>query len=88
LEVQGSRQTVTVKGDAIWQAMGGLRSSLFSIRYKLAADGKVEWVIFQGAGPGHGIGMDQHGAAGMASTGIDAETILRHYYARAVPDKL
>ncbi|MDR1142742.1 MAG: SpoIID/LytB domain-containing protein [Spirochaetaceae bacterium] len=88
LEVQGSRGTVTVKGDAIWNAMGSLRSSLFTIRYKLARNGSVEYVVFQGAGYGHGIGLDQHGAAGMASVGFSAEDILRHYYPRAALDKL
>ncbi|MDR1308071.1 MAG: SpoIID/LytB domain-containing protein [Treponema sp.] len=88
LEVRGSRGTVMVKGDAIWNAMGSLRSSLFTIRYKLARNGSVEYVVFQGAGYGHGIGLDQHGAAGMASVGFSAEDILRHYYPRAALDKL
>jgi SpoIID/LytB domain protein len=88
LEVRGSRRSVTVKGDAIWNAMGSLRSSLFTIRYKLAKDGTVEYFIFQGAGYGHGIGLDQHGAAGMASVGFSAEDILRHYYPRAAMGRL
>jgi SpoIID/LytB domain protein len=88
LEVRGSKGTVMVKGDAIWNAMGSLRSSLFTIRYKLAKNGSVEYVVFQGAGYGHGIGLDQHGAAGMASVGFTAEDILRHYYPRAAMDRL
>jgi SpoIID/LytB domain protein len=87
LEVQGSQKTVRVKGDAIWNTMGGLRSSLFTIRYKFSK-GKIEYFIFQGAGHGHGIGMDQHGAAGMASAGISAAEILRHYYPRSKPEQL
>jgi SpoIID/LytB domain protein len=87
LEVQGAKKSVRVKGDAIWNAMGGLRSSLFTIRYKLSK-GKVEYLIFQGAGHGHGIGMDQHGAAGMASAGKSAAEILKHYYPRAQQEKL
>ncbi|MDR2551777.1 MAG: SpoIID/LytB domain-containing protein [Treponema sp.] len=83
LEVQGSKGAVAVTGDAVWSAMGGLRSSLFTIRYKLDRNGRVEYVIFRGAGHGHGIGLDQHGAAGMASAGFSAEEILRHYYPRA-----
>jgi SpoIID/LytB domain protein len=86
LEVQGSIKNVTVKGDAIWSAMGSLRSSLFTIRYKLSK-GKVEYLVFQGAGYGHGIGMDQHGAAGMASVGLKASDILLHYYPRAVQQR-
>jgi SpoIID/LytB domain protein len=63
--------------------MGALRSSLFTIAYKYDKTGNVEYVIFRGAGHGHGIGLDQHGAAGMASSGYSAEEILRHYYPRA-----
>jgi len=88
LEVRGTKGTVRVKGDAIWSAMGGLRSSLFSIRYKLDKNGAPEYFIFQGAGYGHGIGLDQHGAAGMASVGLNSEEILRHYYPRSQPGKL
>ena len=87
LEVQGTQKNVIVKGDAIWSAMGSLRSSLFTIRYKLSK-GKVEYFVFQGAGYGHGIGMDQHGAAGMASAGLSASDILLHYYPRAVLQRL
>ena len=83
LDVHGSEGTVRVRGDAIWLTMGGLRSSLFTIRSKLDVDGKVQYFVFQGAGYGHGMGLDQHAAAGMASRGINAEEILRHFYPRA-----
>ena len=83
LEVAGSEQSISVKGDAIWAAMGALRSSLFTIGYKFDRGGKIEYVIFRGAGHGHGIGLDQHGAAGMAASGFNAAEILRHYYPRA-----
>ncbi|MDR2181278.1 MAG: SpoIID/LytB domain-containing protein [Treponema sp.] len=83
LEVIGSARSVFVRAEAIWPAMGGLRSSLFAIRYQLDARGNIEHVIFSGAGHGHGMGMDQHGAAGMAGAGYSAEQILRHYYPRA-----
>ncbi|MCL1814767.1 MAG: SpoIID/LytB domain-containing protein [Treponema sp.] len=87
LDVYGDKKTIRVKGDAIWNAMGSLRSSLFTIRYKLV-NGKVEYFVFQGAGYGHGIGMDQHGAAGMASVGLSASEILLHYYPKAEPERL
>ena len=83
LEVQGSEGTVRVRGDAVWFTMGGLRSSLFTIRSKQDADGNVQYFVFQGAGYGHGMGMDQHAAAGKASRGMNAEEILRHFYPRA-----
>jgi SpoIID/LytB domain protein len=83
LEVRGTGRSVMVKGDAIWNAMGSLRSSLFTIASKRNAKGEIEYFIFRGAGYGHGIGLDQHGAAGMAGAGYKAEEILRHYYPRA-----
>jgi len=60
-----------------------LRSNLFSIRTKTGSEGRPEYFIFQGAGWGHGVGMDQSGAAGMAQAGFTARDILAHYYPRA-----
>jgi stage II sporulation protein D len=44
------------------------------------ADG---WAFLAGRGWGHGAGMCQHGAQGMAMLGSTAEDILLHYYAGA-----
>ncbi|HEX2161566.1 MAG TPA: SpoIID/LytB domain-containing protein [Thermoleophilaceae bacterium] len=43
-----------------------------------AASGAVQ--VVRGAGFGHGIGMSQYGAYGMAQEGWGYERILRHYY--------
>jgi SpoIID/LytB domain protein len=80
VEVAGSEGSIFVSGDAIWNSMGALRSSLFTIDYQFDKFGKLEYIVFRGAGHGHGIGMDQHGAAGMASLGFKAEDILKLYY--------
>lgn len=37
-------------------------------------------VTFEGRGFGHGVGMSQYGAEGMARRGMTAEQILGHYY--------
>jgi stage II sporulation protein D len=37
-------------------------------------------VIANGAGAGHGVGLCQTGALGMARGGATAEKILEHYY--------
>ena len=37
-------------------------------------------VILQGAGQGHGVGLCQRGARGMAELGSDFKTILDHYF--------
>jgi stage II sporulation protein D len=40
----------------------------------------VERFIFTGKGWGHGVGLCQVGAFGMAQSGSSFEAILRHYY--------
>ena len=37
-------------------------------------------VTFAGKGWGHGVGLSQHGAKGMAEAGFTFEQILKHYY--------
>jgi SpoIID/LytB domain protein len=83
VEIIGTKGTLRVSGDRIRSRLGGLRSNLFSVRSKTGKDGRPEFFIFQGAGWGHGVGMDQSGAAGMAQAGYTAEEILAHYYPRA-----
>ncbi len=36
--------------------------------------------VLRGKGEGHGVGMCQRGAAGMAASGVDFVVILRHYF--------
>jgi SpoIID/LytB domain protein len=83
IELKGTLGAMRIKGDRIRSRLGGLRSNLFTIRSKLGKDGKPEYFIFQGAGWGHGVGLDQSGAAGMAQAGFTAAQILGHYYPRA-----
>ncbi len=45
--------------------------------------GRPDRFLVAGAGWGHGVGMCQSGAAGMALAGRTAEQILRHYYPTA-----
>ena len=37
-------------------------------------------LVVSGVGSGHGVGMSQWGARYMASKGIKAERILKHFY--------
>ncbi len=43
-------------------------------------DGSPDSYVFSGEGWGHGVGMSQYGAKGMAENGFDYEAILTHYY--------
>lgn len=60
-----------------------LYSSAFAVRPERDADGKLIAIALRGAGWGHGVGLCQIGALGMALAGIDFEAICRHYYPEA-----
>jgi len=52
-----------------------LRSTIFKLE-----DAGRQWVFVEGRGYGHGVGMCQCGAEGMARQGWTAEEILQYYY--------
>jgi peptidoglycan hydrolase-like amidase len=58
-----------------------LRDSLFSYDIERNAAGAVVGATFFGRGWGHGVGMCQVGAYGMALAGAGYEEILKKYYA-------
>jgi len=58
----------------------GLRDSLFSFDVERNAQGEVLGMMFYGRGWGHGVGMCQYGAYGMALEGATYEEILKKYY--------
>lgn len=62
------------KGTEIRSALG-LSSALFSIEFETENN-----VIFTSDGSGHGVGLSQYGASGMAKNGSDYKEILTHYY--------
>lgn len=59
---------------------GGLYSGLFSMTMTRNRNGTVREFQFHGAGFGHGVGMCQTGAIGMAEQGYGYGDILTHYY--------
>ncbi len=77
--IKGTKGEKLLKGDSI-RSIGGLRSNLFVVQPKLGADGLPEYFAFTGGGWGHGVGMAQSGAAGMAAAGYSYSDILAHYY--------
>ena len=58
----------------------GLRDSLFSFDLERNAQGEVLGMTLYGRGWGHGVGMCQVGAYGMALDGATYEEILKKYY--------
>jgi len=66
-----------------------LRSNLFKIDVRReGASGRVSAVVASGAGSGHGVGLCQTGALGMARGGSRGEVILAHYYPGARLERL
>lgn len=57
-----------------------LPSTLFDLRLIKNAEGEIDSIIFEGKGNGHGVGMCQTGAIGMAREGYTYRQILKHYY--------
>lgn len=80
IKIVGSAGTVTVERElAIRRTFGSLPSAAFIIEVQRGQDGTVVY-RFTGAGNGHGVGMCQHGAHGMARQGASYRDILKHYF--------
>ncbi|MHB9133196.1 MAG: SpoIID/LytB domain-containing protein [Armatimonadota bacterium] len=81
LRLDGSDRSVTIEKELpIRKALGSLRSSAFSVDiYRDDNDVPVVFA-FWGAGWGHGLGMCQVGAVGLADEGWTYDKILTHYY--------
>jgi stage II sporulation protein D len=76
LAVHGTRGSARLRGNDFRRMVGyeTIKSTLFAV----ALDGSV--ARFSGRGYGHGVGMSQWGAKGMAEQGYTAEKILEYYY--------
>lgn len=72
----------------IRQLFGGLKSGLMIIEKKKDSSGKIISLIFTGGGWGHGVGMCQTGAIGMAEKGKSFKEILLHYYSNVRIEKV
>ncbi len=79
LQVIGASGTSTLTGLRIRSALG-IRENLFVILHELDAAGRLTGVRFIGRGWGHGVGMCQVGAYGLAVEGYTHEQILKHFY--------
>jgi stage II sporulation protein D len=86
IKIQGSAGARVMKGAEVRRALS-LRSTLFTVKpdFGLVAAGKPgvnKPIAFQinGRGSGHGLGMSQWGAYGMATQGKTYRDILDHYF--------
>jgi stage II sporulation protein D len=76
LSVDSTRGSATLRGADFRRLIGydALKSTLF---VPVAQDGVVR---FEGRGWGHGVGLSQYGAKGMADRGYAYPQILEHYF--------
>jgi stage II sporulation protein D len=79
MQIVGSRGSVTLNGYKVRNALG-LRDTLFTISREVNPAGVVDRFTFRGRGWGHGVGLCQVGAFGMARAGRSFEEILKTYY--------
>ncbi len=71
-----SGRDVTLSGEDMRKALGysNLRSTFFEVSRREGA------FVFRGKGSGHGVGLSQWGAKGMAENGYSYKEILDHFY--------
>lgn len=67
---------INISGEDLRKAVGysGLKSTIFEV----SKTGDL--FVFKGRGSGHGVGLSQWGAKGMAEEGYSYREILKHYY--------
>lgn len=86
LRLRGKSESYVLRGELkIRRALGGLKSSMFLVEPERDRHGRFRLL---GGGHGHGVGLCQHGAMGMARDGKSVEEILAHYYQGATLERL
>lgn len=83
---KGDLKTYTIKTQ--YQIRNALHdkflfSSAFVWDYARDENGAIQKMILHGAGWGHGVGLCQIGALGMALKGFSYQDILKHYYSKS-----
>lgn len=79
LEIVGTNGTFHLKGGKIRSALK-LNEQLFALNKRYDANGRAVSYSFTGRGWGHGVGMCQYGAYGLAKMGVKYDAIIKHYY--------
>jgi stage II sporulation protein D len=77
--IKGKETQTVVKGLRIRRVLG-LKETLFVIDREYDKQGNITHFTFYGRGFGHGVGLCQVGAFGMAQAGADYKKILKKYY--------
>lgn len=76
LEVKGENGTLNIKGTDFRKMVG--ETKIKSLKFGIKKEANSFYI--KGLGFGHGVGMSQWGAFGMAKNNTSYATILNHYY--------
>jgi stage II sporulation protein D len=87
IEVIGADGRSRLRGFQIRNALG-LKENLFVIDRETDDEGRAVAFVFTGRGWGHGVGMCQTGAAGLAKDGYSYTSILQKYYTNVKVQKM
>ncbi len=79
MDVVSGERRVRLRGHQIRSALG-LKENLFVIDVERDEQGRATVFVFTGRGWGHGVGMCQTGAYGLAKEGYSYAAILQKYY--------
>lgn len=79
LQIVGASGTKVVSGET-FRLAAGLNSTLFNMAPRGPDGGNPSEFAFAGRGWGHGLGLSQWGAKGLAEQGYSYVQILDHYY--------
>jgi stage II sporulation protein D len=76
LQIKGGPTAIEMTGEELRSILGyaNIRSTIFKVRKSRGE------FTFTGRGSGHGVGLSQWGAKGMAEAGRSYKGILKHYY--------
>ncbi|MBF7083520.1 SpoIID/LytB domain-containing protein [Desulfallas sp. Bu1-1] len=80
VDADGNPARVSISNADRVRSVLGLKSALFIINKEIGPDGKMTGVVFTGSGWGHGLGLSQWGARGLAEKGYSFQDILQYYY--------
>jgi len=87
LQIIGDAQQVNLFGLRIKWVLN-LKDTLFYVDREFDASGQLTHFIFTGRGWGHGVGLCQVGAYGLARAGASYQDIIKHYYHQVKVEKI
>lgn len=79
-DINGNPVTQDIYNANAVRTVLNLKSAMFTMNKEFDDEQKLLAITFQGNGYGHGLGMSQYGALGLAKQGYNYQHILKYYY--------